>query len=88
MKADKAPGPNGLTLDVWKLKKTQKYLKQFCIATFNGVRPDEWGISGIVPVPKKGDLTQCTNYRGISLTQIASKIYNRLILNINLTSYR
>ena len=81
MKADKAPGLDSLTLDVWKLKKTQKHLKQFCIDTFHGVRPDEWGISGIVPVPKKGDLTKCTNYRGISLTQIASKIYNRLILN-------
>ena len=81
MKNDKAPGLDGLTLDVWKLQNTQKYLKQFCIETFNGVRPDEWGISGIVPVPKKGDLTRCTNYRGISLSQIASKVYNRLILN-------
>ena len=81
MKSDKAPGLDGLTLDVWKLQKSQKYLKQFCIKTFNGVRPDEWGLSGIVPVPKKGDLTRCTNYRGISLTQIASKVYNRLILN-------
>ena len=32
-------------------------------------------------MPKKGDLSHCTNYRGISLSQIASKIYNRLILN-------
>ena len=57
MKSDKVPGLDGLTLDVWKLQKSQKYLKQFCIETFNGVRPDEWGISGIVPVPKEGDLT-------------------------------
>ena len=32
-------------------------------------------------MPKKGDLTRCTNYRGISLSQIASKIYTRFILN-------
>ena len=32
-------------------------------------------------MPKKGDLTRCTNYRAISLSQIAFKIYNRLILN-------
>ena len=45
------------------------------------MRPNEWGISGIVRVPKKGDLTRCTNYRAISLSEIAFKIYNRLILN-------
>ena len=81
MKPNKALTPDGLTLEVWKLEKTQKYLKRFCIETFNGVRPNEWGISGIVSVPKKGDLTRCTNYRGISLSQKASKILNRHILN-------
>ena len=81
IKPNKAPGLDGLTLEVWKLEKTQKYLRGFCNETFNGGRPNEWGISGIVPVPKKGDLTLCTNYRGKSLSHIASKIYNRLILN-------
>ena len=81
MKPNKAPGLDGLTLEGWKLEKTQKYLKRFSKEIFHGVRPNEWGISGIVPVPKKEDLTRCTNYRGISLSQIVSKIYNRLILN-------
>ena len=45
------------------------------------MRLSEWGISGIVPVPKKRGLTRCTNNRGISLSQIASKIYNQLMLN-------
>jgi len=65
MKQDKAPGLDGLTLDVWKLENTQKYLNLFYIQTFNGFCPDEWGLSGIVPVPKKVDLTRCTNYHGI-----------------------
>ena len=81
MKPNKTPGLDSLTLEVWKFEKTKKYLRRFCIETFNGVRPNEWGISGIVSVPKKGDLTRCTSYRGISLSQIASKIYNRLMLN-------
>ena len=81
MKPNKAPGLYSLTLEVWKLEKTQKYLKRFCIETFNGVCPNEWGISGIVLVPKKRDLTRCANYRGIILSQIASKIYTRFILN-------
>ena len=81
MKPGKAPGLDGLTLDLWKLPKVRRILRRFCVETFEGRRPDEWGVSGIVPVPKKGNLTICDNYRGISLTQIAAKIYNRMILN-------
>ena len=32
-------------------------------------------------MPKKGDLTIPTNYRGITLLPIAAKIYNKLLLN-------
>jgi hypothetical protein len=28
--------------------------------------PDQWKETIIVPVPKKGDKTDCNNYRGIS----------------------
>ena len=30
---------------------------------------------------QRGNFTICTNYRGINLTQIAAKVYNRMILN-------
>ena len=32
-------------------------------------------------MPKKGDLSLATNYRGISLMAISAKIYNKLLLN-------
>ena len=35
----------------------------------------------IVPLPKKGDLSLMTNYRGISLLSIAAKVYNKILLN-------
>ena len=41
----------------------------------------QWLLSGIVPLPKKGNLTLHKNYRGISLTCIAAKIFNKLLLN-------
>ena len=41
----------------------------------------EWGISGILPILKKGGMTLHENYRGIRLTQTAAKVYNRLLLN-------
>ena len=35
----------------------------------------------ILPFPKKSDLGIAKNYRGVSLTSIAAKIYNALPLN-------
>ena len=35
----------------------------------------------ILPFPKKGDLGLTKNYRGITLTSIAAKIYNALLRN-------
>ena len=43
--------------------------------------PEQWTTSLIVPLPKKGDLQQMTNYRGISLMSIAAKVYNKVLLN-------
>ena len=35
----------------------------------------------ILPFPKKGDVELDKNYRGITLTSIAAKIYNALLRN-------
>ena len=65
----------------WKARILDEELLLFCNKTLNGDKPEIWSESGIVPVPKKGDLSKPTNYRGISLTAIAAKIYNRMLLN-------
>ena len=81
MKNDKAPGSDGLPPEFWKLPKTREKLHQYCNETFLGDRPPEWGIANQILVPKKGDLTKTDNYRGIALSQIAAKVFNRCILN-------
>ena len=43
--------------------------------------PRQWLTNVIIPLPKKGDLSLMTNYRGISLMSIASKVYNKILLN-------
>lgn len=43
--------------------------------------PKEWKKGLLVKLPKKGDLTECKNWRGITLLPIASKILTRVILN-------
>jgi len=41
---------------------------------------EEWTFSTFIPLPKKGDLKQCANYRTISLVSHASKILLQIIL--------
>ena len=44
--------------------------------------PRHWTIINIIPIPKSGDLTKTDNYRGIGLSSVVAKVYNRMILNI------
>lgn len=43
--------------------------------------PDSWTRGIIVPVPKKGNLNDVNNYRGITLTSIFSKKFSLLLDN-------
>ena len=55
---------------------------RFCAEVYSSLTPpNQWTTSVIVPLPKKGDLSQMTNYRGISLLSIAAKVYNKILLN-------
>ena len=47
----------------------------------SGVWPATWTQSVIIPLPKKGNLKSCNNYRTISLISHPSKILLRVILN-------
>ena len=54
----------------------------FCSEVFSTlIPPSQWTTSVIVPLPKKGDLSLMTNYRGISLLSITAKVYNKILLN-------
>jgi len=43
--------------------------------------PDEWKESIIVPIHKKGDKTDCNNYRRISLLPTTYKILSNILLS-------
>ena len=51
-----------------------------------GVFPDMWTKSMIVPIFKKGDKSDPTNYRGIALLSCLGKFFN-LIINSSLTEF-
>ena len=81
LKNNKACGLDEIPAEVWKAGILDQELLDFCNGTLNGDKPEVWSSSGIIPTPKTGDLSVPTNYRGISLTPIAAKVYNKLILN-------
>ena len=72
-------GLDNIPTEVWKSHILDRELLDFCNRT-NGDKPSQWPTSAIIPIPKTGDLGSASNYRGISLTCIASKIYNKLVL--------
>ena len=56
-------------------------LLQHCNTIYNQNPIDRWMKGCILPFPKKSDLGLAKNYRGITLTSIAAKIYNALLRN-------
>ena len=47
----------------------------------NGIFPDIWKKSNIIPVHKKGDKQIIDNYRPVSLLPICGKIFKKLLFN-------
>lgn len=43
--------------------------------------PDDWNRGLLITVPKKGDLSQCGNWRGITLLSIPSKVFCKILLD-------
>ena len=41
--------------------------------------PGDWQLGLIVKLPKKGDLTECNNWRGVTLMVVAAKVLGRII---------
>jgi len=56
-------------------------MHRICVAIWEtGEWPEEWTFSTFIPLPKKGDLKQCLNYRTIALVSHTSKILLWMIL--------
>ena len=56
-------------------------MHRICVAIWEtGEWPEEWTYSTFIPLPKKGDMKQCGNYRTIALVSHASKVLLRIIL--------
>ena len=43
--------------------------------------PADWREGLVIKLPKKGDLSDCSNYKGIMLLSVPGKVLNRVILD-------
>ena len=84
LKDGKAPGGDGISAEVWKHGGDNLFSRLHLLITNAcevGSVPQAWKGASIVTIYKKGDRTDCGNYRGISLLSIAGKIFVRILLN-------
>ena len=83
LKSGKAAGPDNIPPEALKAEPnlTTDLLYSFFGRIWEEERtPTEWTEGYIVKLLKKGDRSNCNNYRGITLLSVPSKIFNRVIL--------
>lgn len=82
LKSGKAPGPDGLCVELFKadVNVTAVELQQL-IETFWDMEkiPENCKQANLIKLPKKGDLSLCENWRGIALQNSINKVISRII---------
>lgn len=76
----KSCGDDNIPVEVIKRCGLEDILLTFCNDALFNKKPTEWSVINIVPIPKSGDLSKPGNYRGISLSSVVSKLYNKMLL--------
>ena len=82
MKNNKAPGPDNIPAEALKadVETSTEMLYSIISKIWEEEElPADWKEGHIVKIPKKGDLSQCDNYRGIMLLSAPGKVMNRVI---------
>ena len=82
MKKNKAEGLDGIPAEFWKSlgKRATRELVELCQQMYRqGVWPEEFTKIVMIPIPKKVNATECSDYRTISLIPHASKILLKIL---------
>ena len=84
LKRGKSSGEDSLIPEIFLESKTilsPIVCRLFNYMFDNSIYPECWTRGIIVPVPKKGNLNDVNNYRGITLTSVFSKIFSLILDN-------
>lgn len=82
LKNGKAPGPGEIYGELIKYggDKLTKHLQKLFQSCINGQEiPKEWKTTYLSTIFKKGDRSECDNYRGIAVTSTISRLYGKVI---------
>ena len=80
----KATGPDGISNRLLKeasvpIAEPLSHLLNFSLSL--GTFPDDWKLTNVIPIFKKGDSMLCTNYCPISLLCCVSKVFEKIIFD-------
>ena len=78
---NKASGGDGITVELFQiLKDAVKVLHSICQQIWKTQQwPQDWKRSVFIPIPKKGNAKECSNYHIISLISHASKVMPQIL---------
>ena len=83
MKNGKAAGMDTITTELLKadIETTACVLEHLFRTVWETEEiPEDWNCGLIVKLPKKGDLTDCGNWSGITLLSVPAKVIGRIII--------
>ena len=79
---NKASGGHGIPVELFQILKDNavKVLHSICQQIWKTQHwPQDWKRSVFIPVPKKGNAKECSNYRTIALISHASKVMLQIL---------
>ena len=83
LKNSRAPGDGNVYAEMLKAEEQEMpQLLQHILKDVwgNEVIPDVWKRGTIIKLPNKGNPTECSNWKGVTLLSITSKVFCRIIL--------
>ena len=79
---NKASGNGGIPAEIFQIRKDNavKVLHSICQQIWKTQQwPQDWKRSAFIPIPKKGNAKECSNYHTIALISHASKVMLKIL---------
>ena len=79
---NKVSGGDGLPVELFQILKDDvvKVLQSICQQIWKTQQwPQDWKRSVFIPIPKKGNAKECSNYRTVALISHASKVMLKIL---------